>query len=53
MEVITQILNMSEDSENAITYTVEGIFSDLTLFYIGAHLSTFPKNCIIIQYAYS
>ena len=32
--------------------TIEGIFSDVTQFYIGEHLNTFAKYFIIIHYAY-
>ena len=32
--------------------TIEGIFSDVTSFYIDEHLNTFSKYFIIFQYAY-
>ena len=38
--------------EDTVDNTVEGIFSDVTQFYIYEHLNTFSKYFIIIQYAY-
>ena len=38
--------------EDSIDNTIEGIFSDVTQFYIDEHLNTFLNYFIIIQYAY-
>ena len=38
-------MNISEEDRD---HTIEGIFSDVTPFYIGEHLSTFSKYFIII-----
>ena len=41
-----------EDRENTINSIKEGIYSDVTRFYIGEHPKTSSKYCIIIEYAY-
>ena len=38
--------------EDTVDNTVEGIFSDVTQFYIYEHQNTFSKYFIIIQNAY-